>query len=311
MLIPHEIKEEYARKRAQALLESEEKKRAVYALSPRLEEIAQERKSLLFDMGIRLLKEKDKDAVRYDTAKKVAELDIEQANILAKNGITADYLTPKFSCQDCSDTGFVGDMDKQMCKCLKQRLLKQQYASSCISEKESFESFDLAVFKKAKQRDMMEKLKAQMEEYCEAFPNNEKGDILIMGNAGLGKTFMLNCVAKRIADRGFTVLKLTSYNLVNTVLKSIRGEAFDFVSPDLLIIDDLGTEPIIPNVTREHLFAVINERQNAGKSTAIATNLLPEELQEVYGERLFSRILAPRMTRIIKLAGDNIRMVIK
>ncbi len=311
MLIPHEIKEEYAKKRTLALSESEEKKRALYALAPRLFEIAEERKELLFDMGIKLIRAEDKAAVKQETAQKVALLDVEEAQILAKNGITADYFTPNFSCKECSDTGFVGDMDKKMCKCLKQRLLKQQYASSYISEKESFENFDGSVFKKAKQRQMMEALKVQLEEYCESFPYNEKGDILIMGNAGLGKTFILNCVAKRIADRGFTVLKLTSYNLVNTVLKSMRGEAFDFVSPDLLIIDDLGTEPMIPNVTREHLFAVINERQNASKPTAIATNLLPEELQEVYGERLFSRILAPRVTKIIKLTGDNVRMVIK
>ncbi|MBQ2661969.1 MAG: ATP-binding protein [Clostridia bacterium] len=311
MFVPNEIKEEYQRKRQKALSESEEKKRAVYLLAPRLEEIAEKRRGLLFDMGVKLIKAKDKEAVRFETAKKVAELDMESAAILAQNGITADYFLPQFECMECEDTGFTGDMEKKMCTCLKQRLLSMQYASSCISEKESFENFDLSVFKKAKQRQLMATVKAEMESYCEAFPHNEKTDILLMGNSGLGKTFMLSCVAKRLTDKGFSVLKLTSYNLINTVLKSMRGSEFDFMSPDLLIIDDLGTEPMIPNVTREHLFAVINERQNASKATAIATNLLPEELQEVYGERLFSRIFAPRITSIIMLTGDNVRMVMK
>lgn len=39
------------------------------------------------------------------------------------------------------------------------------------------------------------------------------------------------------------------------------------------MIDDLGTEPMVPGITIETLFALINERQFSGKATVIATNL--------------------------------------
>ncbi|MBQ9832888.1 MAG: ATP-binding protein [Clostridia bacterium] len=311
MIITREIKEEYAKKRALALAASEERKRAVFALVPRLEQIEALRRELIFDMGLKLRLADDKGAVRKEVMEHIAILDAEQTELFKQYGITEEYLAPQFECAQCNDTGFVGEFEKQMCKCLKQRLLEQQYATSHISGAESFETFNLDIFKKPRQRQLMEAVKMQMEEYCDSFPNNDKNDILLMGDAGLGKTFLLNCIAKRLSDKGFGVLKLTSYNLINNVLKSMRGEPFDFISPDLLIIDDLGTEPMIPNVTREHLFATVNERQNAHKPTVIATNLLPEELQEAYGERLFSRIVAPRMTKIIKLTGDNVRIAVK
>ena len=85
----------------------------------------------------------------------------------------------------------------------------------------------------------------------------------------------------------------------------IRTLAF---SPELLLLDDLGTEPMIPGVTRETLFAAINERQFAGKATVIATNLTKNELFTQYGERIFSRLFASREYAAITLRGKDLRM---
>ena len=41
----------------------------------------------------------------------------------------------------------------------------------------------------------------------------------------------------------------------------------------LLLIDDLGTEPLMENITVTQLFNLLNERQNRGKHTVISTNL--------------------------------------
>ena len=76
----------------------------------------------------------------------------------------------------------------------------------------------------------------------------------------------------------------------------------------LLLLDDLGTEPMIPGVTIETLFAAINERQFAGKATVIATNLTKNELFTQYGERIFSRLFASREYAAITLRGKDLRM---
>ena len=83
--------------------------------------------------------------------------------------------------------------------------------------------------------------------------------------------------------------------------------AAGLATPELLLIDDLGTEPFIPNVTYEVLFSAVNERQNAGKATVIATNLGKAQLLEDYGERLFSRITSPRLFSVIELKGKSLR----
>lgn len=308
MMISPEIKSEYARARKTALDACEEYRRAVYGAVPRLEEIVLKRRELLFSLGLQLREADDKDAVTKRVMEAVAALNAEEKELFGRHRISKELLQPQFRCKACEDTGFVGITTRRMCKCLKQKLLRQQYASSHILDDESFETFDLDIFKSEKQKKLMGTVRLEAMEYADQFPNNEKKDILIMGNAGLGKTFLLNCIAKRVFDRGYGVLKLTAYNLINNVLKNLGGEPFDFVRPDLLIIDDLGTEPMIPNITREHLFATVNERQSAEKSTVIATNFMLEELQDVYGERLFSRFVAPRHTRVIRLNGENVRI---
>ena len=85
----------------------------------------------------------------------------------------------------------------------------------------------------------------------------------------------------------------------------------DFMAPDLLIIDDLGTEPMIPNITRETLFSVINERQSADRATLWATNLGLDFIQDSYGDRFFSRLIAPRSTGILAMSGEDLRPLLR
>ena len=77
---------------------------------------------------------------------------------------------------------------------------------------------------------------------------------------------------------------------------------------DLLVIDDLGTEPMRKNVTKEYLLILLNERIAKGKSTIITTNLNPEQVLEKYEERIFSRMFNKRETLILQFVGKNQRL---
>ena len=68
-----------------------------------------------------------------------------------------------------------------------------------------------------------------------------------------------------------------------------------------------GTEPQIPNITVEQLFCVINERCELNKGTVFATNLTPRHIEEMYGERIFSRLTAKSLTIFITIEGSDIR----
>ena len=62
------------------------------------------------------------------------------------------------------------------------------------------------------------------------------------------------------------------------------------MNAEVLMIDDLGSEPLMQNVTVEQLFNLLNERQNKGLSTVISTNLEMSKFRERYTERIASRL---------------------
>ncbi|MBO5910467.1 MAG: DNA replication protein DnaC, partial [Clostridia bacterium] len=64
----------------------------------------------------------------------------------------------------------------------------------------------------------------------------------------------------------------------------------EFMDCDVLIIDDLGCEPLLKNITVEYLFNIINLRQKRYKPTLISTNLTPEDILNRYDERIHSRL---------------------
>ena len=59
------------------------------------------------------------------------------------------------------------------------------------------------------------------------------------------------------------------------------------------------------NVTTEYLFDLLNRRIEAGRHTAVATNV--EDLQARYGERISSR-LESRECAVLMLDGEDLRL---
>ena len=248
-----------------------------------------------------------------------------EAALLAEHGYPGDYLTIHYRCPRCRDTGYVGDLVKEKCSCLIQRLAERSYRFSELSEveKENFNTFDAGVFpetpvegSRLNQREYMEHLKTALWEYQVAYPDNPKKNILFTGKTGLGKTFLLNCLAKAILDKGGTVLKLTSYNLFENLFRSSLQNTEEgslilkdrIFSVDVLIIDDLGTETRRNNFTAEELFNILNERYLQKQHTFLSTNLSLSDLRDFYSDRVTSRLFDTQNTMIFRFAGQDIRL---
>jgi DNA replication protein DnaC len=106
------------------------------------------------------------------------------------------------------------------------------------------------------------------------------------------------------------VLIISAYNLLELVRKayfSNEERAEELSEIDVLMIDDLGSEPLMQNVTVEQLFNLLNERLDKGLSTVISTNLTMEELQGRYTERIASRLRDKNNWKVITLEGKDIR----
>jgi DNA replication protein DnaC len=155
--------------------------------------------------------------------------------------------------------------------------------------------------------------------YCKSFIkhfNSNHDNLLLLGNTGVGKTFLANCIAKELLDRGYTVIYLTAFRLFDILEKYKFGKdndnsyhasnQFDYILDcDLLIIDDLGTE-FYNSFTNSQLYLIINERLLRKKSTIISTNLSLSDINTNYSERIYSRIISSY--RIQRIIGEDIRL---
>jgi len=319
-----EILREYEDYRLQQQAELKQREMEVMAAIPELAEL---RNSLITSMAAKarslILNPVSKPDNKRDI-NLVEKIKRKEAAILVKNGYPADYLTLKYRCPACKDTGYVGELVKEKCNCLIQKLVERTYRYSELSslDKENFDTFNPDVFPDSllpemniTQKEHMLKIKSILWEYQEEYPNNPRKNLLFSGKTGLGKTFLLNCLAKAILDKGYTVLKISSYNLFEHLFRSVYNSDEDSLmvkdsifDVDTLIIDDLGTETRRNNFTAEELFNILNERYLQQKHTFLSTNLSLSDLREIYSDRVTSRLFDTKNTIILRFLGQDIRL---
>ena len=131
-----------------------------------------------------------------------------------------------------------------------------------------------------------------------------------------GKTFMSNCIAKKILESGKTVLYQTAPVLLESVIdykmsksKNVNDNIYDAIlNVDLLIIDDLGTENL-NSMKLSELFTILNTRilnlNHKTTKTIISTNLSIKDIFNSYEERIGSRIAG--YYDIYHFFGDDLR----
>ena len=131
---------------------------------------------------------------------------------------------------------------------------------------------------------------------------------------GTGKTYLASSIVGELNKRKVLTVFLTSNELNSIFLKMHRQEidrelVFDILTAcDLLVIDDLGTEPLYNNVTAEYLLSIISERLDKKKHFIITTNLTKSEILNRYSERFLSRISDKKQTAIIPFNGKDLRI---
>ena len=299
---------------------SQERRDEVYKAIPRIEEIDTD--SALSYLSYARNKIMGLTAAgQEDTQERNRQLAAEKAELLVKNGYPSDYLEPIFDCPLCQDTGYI---NQRKCSCYIDKIIDTLYLQSNLKNilsKENFDTFKVDYYGKNtvenRQFSPYENIcniLQRSKEFISAFdtPSSERGNILIYGETGLGKTFLTNCIAKELLDRKHSVLYLSANELFEEILagylmqqKPELEDLFNYLyNCELLIIDDLGTE-LTNNFVLSQLFELINKRELAGLSTLISTNLSMKQMRDRYSERIMSRIVANYI--VFNIYGDNIR----
>lgn len=230
---------------------------------------------------------------------------------LKKIGLTQKDLLPQYFCPLCNDTGY---QNGKKCTCLKKEIQKLLIKNSGITSS-IVHNFSHSDPKILENNEMLRKAHALCKTYSEKFPNIKTKNLVFMGEVGTGKTFLLECIANELLNKEFYVCYLTAFNLSNTMLKALTLSPIErdtIISPllecDLLIIDDLGSEPMYRNLSASNLFSILNERDINGKPTLISTNLNFDAIEQRYGNRVFSRMFNKRTTKVIKFSGSDLRI---
>lgn len=315
------ILREYDQRRFQNRFELDKRIQEAYQAIPKLKELEEELISLSAESGRQALFGNTEALNRLK--ENTSQIKKMQKQLLVDNGFPPDYLCMQYKCSKCKDTGFI---DNEKCTCFKQAIADLIYTGSnlkSVLECENFSTFSFKYYSDdyidetigLSPLSNMQKIVASCKSFIRHF-DTKHDNLLFIGNTGVGKTFLANCIAKELLDRGYTVIYLTAFRLFDILEKYKFGkeaenaiaasDQFEYILDcDLLIIDDLGTE-LNNSFTTSQLYLIINERLLRQKSTLISTNLSLDNLITNYSERIYSRIISNYCIR--RIVGEDIRL---
>ena len=245
------------------------------------------------------------------------ELQQERA-ILAMEHFEEGYLDETPICETCGGSGYLGTA---MCECLQELCRQEQKKEVSIlsGSKDTFNQFRLDYYPDRVDRDLGVNIRSVMEKtfqtcrrYAMSF-TEKSGNLLFSGDTGLGKTFLSACIARTVADRGYSVVYESAGHLFSNLERAkfsndeaAREACRRYNDCDLLIVDDLGTE-MPGQFTTAALYSLINDRLLAAKPMIVSTNLTVDDMIRRYSPQIASR-LRGSFTRVAFL-GEDIRVL--
>ena len=259
-------------------------------------------------------------AGRAEAAAALAEARQKRDALLAASGRSPQALEPKFTCPLCQDTGVA---QGKTCQCVRremQRLRREEIEAMSSLSVTRFDTMKLDYYPNTRDpqtgrsvRQYMAELLADLQDYAAAFDLDSE-NLMLTGNAGLGKTHAALAVAGAALDKGYDVIYISSpdfFSRVETLhfgsdpagekdalLETVTGA-------DLLILDDLGTE-FNSSFVISTLYSLLNDRLGRRRPTILTTNITDGALLEkLYTEKVASRISAFVPYRFL---GDDIRL---
>lgn len=290
----------------------------IYAKLPRVQELDKQLSGSMAQ-AVRAAFAKGTDA--QEVLGKIKEhniaLQAERKALIAAN-FPAEYLDDSPICPHCEGVGYIG---AKMCTCLQalcQEELKKTISLFAAGE-HSFEDFCLDYYPDAvipqygvSYRTIMAKTLDVCKKYAAEFTPNS-GNLLFNGGTGLGKTFLSACIAREVAEKGYSVAYETASRLFSKLEKDhfrpdedSAREVAELYNSTLLIIDDLGTE-LTGAFTISALYALLNDRLLNGKPTIISTNLNIHEIHQRYSPQIASRLEGGY--KVLRFVGQDIRVL--
>ncbi len=247
-------------------------------------------------------------------------------DLLSQHGYTEFDLDDTPRCKHCDDSGWIG---ATMCQCLQRICAEEQTKELSLLlniKEQAFQKFQLDYYSDTiwqaygrSPKLNMQKVLKLCQYYANEFPHFAANNLLFHGEPGLGKTFLSACIAKVVAEKGYSVVYDTAGQIFSSFeegkfsretqeLQEAKSLMQKYLRCDLLILDDLGSEMTTPFV-KATLYQLINTRLIEGRHTIISSNFDVEYLQTRYGKQIASRLIGEYED--ILFFGEDIRKLKK
>ena len=224
------IMREYGKQQMENQHSQEARKKEIYQKVPAVKELEAEIAERSVACARKLL-EGNQEAI-YELREKLADLKEQKALLIKAAGYSDDYLELHYRCKDCRDTGWV---DGHKCHCFLRAQMKLLYAQSNLERVLEQENFDHLTFQYYDNSQIIPEIGMTNADYmrrvvksCMEFAQNfdsHQDNLLFTGSTGVGKTFLTNCIARKLMVGAMEELRRQGFKSVHILVAKENKKA--------------------------------------------------------------------------------------
>lgn len=142
---------------------------------------------------------------------------------------------------------------------------------------------------------------------------HQKKDIIMIGNPGVGKSFLAECIAYTATQAGIKTLFTTAMDMINNLIAAEANHTLMkklqyYQSQSLLVCDEIGYLPL--GKQGSNLFFQVISARHKKQSTLITTNLPFAEWADIFDGTTVATAIADRLvynSDILIMEGESYR----
>ena len=141
----------------------------------------------------------------------------------------------------------------------------------------------------------------------------QKKDVILIGNPGVGKSYVAKCIAYAATQAGIKTLFTTATDMINHLIAaeadhSLLKKLHYYQCQDLLVCDEIGYLPL--GQQGSNLFFQVISQRHQNKSTVLTTNLPFANWGKIFDSTTVATAIADRLvynSQILILEGSSYR----